>query len=156
MIPHTLDYINNVDWIPVDVLSDAIIELMHSETGRSHRAELEQGSCLVYNCVNPHETTWTSLVPTINQHLHGGQLREAPFAEWIEALQEAGDRGGSVEEYPASKLLDFYNLCAKAAAPGHEMPRYATAKAVASSKTMASLQPIGQENMSRWMEQWNF
>jgi hypothetical protein len=71
MIPRTLAYLNNVDWIPVDVLPDIVIELIHSEMGLLHAAETKNGSCLVYNVVNPKQTTWIALVPTINSHLRG-------------------------------------------------------------------------------------
>ena len=156
MIPHTLAYLNNVDWIPVDVLSDIVIELIHSETGPLHAAETKNGSCLVYNAVNPQDTTWTKLVPTINSRLHDGQLKEVPFEEWVDALLDAAGRGESVQSLPALKLIDFYEILMEASAPGHEMPKFETTRACQSSDIMAKLQPVSQANMAKWMEQWGF
>jgi hypothetical protein len=156
MIPHTLAYLNNVDWVPVDVFSDIVIELIHSETGPLHAAETKNGSCLVYNAVNPQDTTWTKLVPTINSHLHDGQLKEVPFKEWVDALLDAAGRGESVKTLLALKLIDFYEILMEASAPGHEMSKFETTRACQSSDIMAKLQPVSQANMAKWMEQWGF
>jgi hypothetical protein len=156
MIPRTLAYLNNVDWIPVDVLSDIVIELIHSETGPLHAAETKNGSCLVYNAVNPKQTTWTDLVPTINSHLRGGQLKEVNFEEWVENVKNAASHGETVDRLPALKFIDFYEIMIEAAEPGHEMPTFDTTRACQSSDEMGKLQSISNDNMARWMDQWKF
>lgn len=156
MIPHTFAYLNKVDWTPVDVLSEIVIELIHSETGPLHAAETRNGSCLVYNVVNQKQTTWTDLVPTINSHLRNGKLKEVPFEEWVKNVKNAAIHGESVTRLPAMKFIDFFEIMIEAAEPGDELPIFDTTRACQSSDEMAKLQGISIDNMVRWMDQWGF
>ena len=154
-----------MDWIPVDILSNILVEL--SGVGESrppvHEAsephingirnvEVEPISTIpVYHAVNPEECEWADLVPTIQRHL-GASVRIVTWSEWVAALSQSQhqDSAMSLRENPGLKLLDFFvSLQSDAALPPLE-----TERSTMRSGTLAGLKPVGEEWMEIWLKQW--
>ena len=146
MIPESLGAMNTVDWIPIDILSNIIVEL-------ALLRDSSPGLSCVYHTVNPRTSTWDSLLPTAQHHL-GNSPKIVPFAAWLKALKQSSSTTKDVSLNPAIKLLDFFeNLQRNEHRPP---PSLETAVTVESSKTLAQLGPVQAEWMERWMKQWNF
>ncbi|KAL8990866.1 MAG: hypothetical protein Q9169_008015 [Polycauliona sp. 2 TL-2023] len=137
-----------IDWIPIDRLSQTIIELA-LPTGRPQPS--------FYNLVNPNPISWSALLPTIRESMlspsHPSPISVIDFKEWISRLQslDAGDPA-VVERYPAIKILPFF----LALAEQKESTRYETAAGVRDSVTMAALGPIDGGAMRKWMGEWGY
>jgi hypothetical protein len=143
-----------VDWIPVDVLSDVLVELAMAHTTREEGGE----DLRVYHAINPKAVGWEALVPALAERLgNHGSVRVVPWAEWMDNLRGSA-RGGvtplSLGQNPALKLLDWFEAETEAAAEGAKWPVLATEETVKMSPTLAGLPPVSQEWMDLWIEQW--
>lgn len=180
-IPTSLGPNNKIEWIPVDILSEIIMDfllgqgemILHSlptQTDLANRSDHQISggmavapaarSTPVYNLVNPRSTTWQSLLPTILAYYAdiGNPLEAVSLREWVDALQTSVsnvDRiDGTLSANPAAKLLDFFQtLAEREAEPG---PSFETTQATRASKTLRDLKPVSPEWMARWLKQWNF
>ena len=73
VVPETLGPLNNVDWVPVDLVARIIVELLagnQSVRGENEKAlQRRQLAPTVYHIVNPSVTTWSELLPIVTEHL---------------------------------------------------------------------------------------
>jgi thioester reductase-like protein len=140
------DSVPDINWIPVDRLATIMVELMHHG--------VENSIFEVYNMVNPHFASWSSLVRPIEKRF-GPQARIVPFCEWLDALKEIDiNDPKQTSEKPALKILDFYE--ALASGVGANSLTYDTRHGQAGSRTMARLPAVKASWMSTWLQQWNF
>lgn len=176
-IPVSLGPSNNIDWIPVDILSHVLVELMvnaasleedhcvqvngcssqhdcGAERNRDRKASPERASSTVYHAVNPRRTTWSTLLPVIIAHFHNPSLEVVPLTEWVDALDASADHIEDLQVNPALKLLDFYRGLASSIESSN--PIFDTAETVNKSKQLASLEAVKPEWMKLWLDQWNF
>ena len=180
-IPSSLGPNNKIEWIPVDILSEIIMDFLlgqaemiphdlPTEIDLINRSDHQISGCMavasaarsppVYNLVNPRGTTWQSLLPTILAYYSdtGNPLETVTLREWVDALQTSVsgvDRfNDSLSANPAAKLLDFFQtLVEREAELG---PSFETSQATRASITLRDLKPVDPEWMVRWLKQWNF
>ena len=134
-----------LDWIPVDLLSTALVELTLLP---------RKGSARVYHAVNPRSCGWKTLLPTIRDLLGAGKVEIVPFGEWVEALRKSAPetfKKQDFEQNPAIKLLDFFE-----GLPSAKMPRLSTVETQKRSRTLREMGAIEPTDMERWMRQWGF
>ncbi|KAL9579715.1 MAG: hypothetical protein Q9212_004940 [Teloschistes hypoglaucus] len=182
-IPVSLEASNNIDWIPVDILSQVLVELMvnsssiaapitHKENRcvqvngcssqhdsrakerQDRKASLQLASSAVYHAVNPRRTTWSILLPVIIAHFHDPSLEVVTLSDWVDALHTSSSRIEDIHVNPAAKLLDFYRKLASGIDSGNST--FEIAGAVGKSKELARLEAVKPEWMKTWLDQWNF
>jgi len=145
-VPDTLGYFTDVDWIPVDVLSQIVLDLVHSD--------YQQKEGHVFNLVNPKTVQWAALVPVVQERLG---VEPSSFAEWINLLRacDAQDQA-ELESKPALKILDWFEDVEQVGATSHLLQTYKTKNGVALSKTMANITAVTPNMMQMWLNQWNY
>ena len=146
LLPQSLSSsITELDWIPVDLLSTALVELTLLPRKESAK---------VYHAVNPRSCSWQSLLPTIRDLLDAERIDIVPFSEWVEALRKSAPETFEKQDFeknPAIKLLDFFE-----GLPRANMPRLSTIETQKRSKVLRELRAVEAEDMERWMQQWGF
>ena len=171
-LPDSLGSMDTIDWIPVDVLAQIIMDLAKSHavgkktrdeaasvSGRGHLDSL--GLPQVYHAVNPATTTWSSLVPVIRERLSipSHPVRVTPFASWISALRRSGDSTGPEDlaaRNPALKLIDFLEAIQQQAEKQVPSTVLDVEKTLRKSEAMKSLGPVNPTWMEEWIRQWGF
>lgn len=144
-----------VNWIPVDIAAKAMLELI--PLGLATRSGVAFVNC--YNVVNPQTTHWSGLVAVMQKYYaeRGQKLAGVGFDEWLHELKTVGSENAadSVEEYPALKLVDFFEgLAFDGVAKGRW--GYATKRAIGRSAVMAEMGPVEVCSMQKWLEEWAF
>ena len=156
-LPDYLGTDEKVDWIPVDVLSDIVVELF---LGDSDSRDLAQSPgdithLWVYNIVNPQVTSWKELLPTVSKYVR----KERPETEvvnleqWLARLEESGKKTTDTDLNPALNLLHFFQSLA---IDKRDKPTFETTLAVSKSPSLAGLTAIKPEWMEKWLDQWSF
>lgn len=138
-IPQSLGAMDRVEWIPVDELADAIVEM----TTRKGMTE----SLRVINTVNPTTASWSDLLPSVCAAL-GNSVQAVPLEVWIAAV-ETLDSPEDIEANPAIKLVEFYRSLMDVSHPGFQ-----TEKAQEMSPTLSQMSPVNASWLTAWMEQW--
>jgi thioester reductase-like protein len=143
LMPRSLGGLNEIDWVPTDILADTFVEIMCS-----HRAldRLFQ----VYHAVNPKRTAWSALLPAIC-HRMGDETILVSFNEWIDAVGKIKPTADNLKRYPAIKLLDWFRDQTRGSQ--YPFPRFDTSQLEAVSDTMAGLLAISGKDMELWMDQ---
>lgn len=147
-LPTSLGRMETVDWVPVDVLGQAVVELVTTSSN------LRTQGALIYHLVNPQQATWASLMPTVVEFL-GVDVEAVSLQAWVEALRESASETklDDLSLNPAIKLLLFFESLVDI----RSMPSLLdTSGATGASKALASLKPVGGEWMSNWMRQWGY
>ncbi|ETS80548.1 hypothetical protein PFICI_08077 [Pestalotiopsis fici W106-1] len=158
ILPSSLGDFNRIDWIPVDILADVIIELAGLEqnmaTGQfSSQTSSHTKDVRFYHAINPNTTTWSELVPVVAERL-GESLKILSWNEWVDALRRVHDENMTIgpEELPGLKLLDFFESLKS----GSQSVPLETGLSVARSKTLSSLVHVSPEWMDLWLQQWGY
>lgn len=149
-LPASLGSMDDVDWIPVDILARIVVELAIGDATAGKN--LGTGAS-VYHAINPKRTTWAKLVGAISRSLNsgGGAVETVSLESWLEALRASASQEADLTLNPAVKILDFYD----GLVAGKEL-RFETKKAVQSSPTLASLDSVQEVWMENWIKQWSF
>ena len=152
MIPHDLGPLNIVDWLPVDIVAGAIAELA---VAKAENTSLEK-ACNVYHLVNPHPTTWGTLLPAILESAPQERpLTFAPLSDWVNAVQESSDSSltkTDFEKNPATKLITFFDsLRRRSLCPYHRLD---VARSTKESRTLNNVQEISPSWMRLWLQKW--
>ena len=95
------DHIPAVDYIPVDLLSKIILEIVL----RSLSIDTHD----VCNLVNPHQTKWTELLEPIQKAM-GDNCKVVSVAEWIKTVEGEGHDNEDLNvmsKKPTLKVLEF-------------------------------------------------
>lgn len=155
-LPASLGKLDQVDWIPVDLLGRGVVELA---LGPWSAGELEPEpeprpphGALVYHAVNPKPAAWADLVPVLQAALGGVGVAEiVPLETWVEALEDSASKTGNVDENPAVKLLHFFQGLTTGVAV-----RLETERTVRSAPALAALTPVQAAWVENWARQWSF
>ena len=170
VIPSTLGSMDSVDWIPVDILANIIVELSgagDTNTSRTvngagetpghgtDRPDVVRASTIpVYHAVNPHPSKWADLSPTVQKHL-GDSVALVSWWEWVDALTHSAPHDLSaaplLRKNPGLKLLPFFHSLRRDADQGQRAPRLETKRSTRRSASLASLKPVGAEWMQIWL-----
>jgi dTDP-4-dehydrorhamnose reductase len=137
-----------VDWIPVDILAQSIVELA------TLKPENPASGAQVFHAVNPHRTSWSDLLPIVYKSLSQARTIDiVSLQDWIDSLRESASKIEDIAVNPAVKLLGFYEDLQK---KKEEMVQLETTVTVGMSPTMARLQPVVSGWMENWLRQWAF
>lgn len=151
MIPSSLGSNDVVEWVPVDLLANALLELLDGP--------IERGTTPIYHLVNPFRTTWQALYPVVHQRLQkvkGHEVQLVTYGEWLARLEKTAASSlteEEVERSPALKLVEFFR---NAAGPHDLTPDFSTKKTQARSKSLRNCGPVTPEWMELWMKQWGY
>ncbi|KAK5019294.1 putative NRPS-like protein biosynthetic cluster [Cryomyces antarcticus] len=145
-----------VDWIPVDKLANTIKDLVF--------ANIEKASLEVYNLVNPRVSSWSDLVPAVQnfyKELHSSSpaMKTIPLDKWVEALERIDlNNRDAVDEMPSIKILDFYKAIGESlsTSPISNIAAFDTDNLSRESDTMRNLRSIDRETVTIWLRQWDF
>jgi len=149
-IPSSLGPLGTVEWIPVDILAQIILDLFNPTTSPEPETLTQ-----VFHLVNPCPTTWTALLPTIKSHL-GDTIETVPLATWMSRLRACADDIKELERFPAVKLLSFLEGVAAEEKAGRAFPILDTERARVGSGMLRGLGAVTKGWMVLWMEQWGF
>ena len=150
-IPESLGLMGKVEWIPVDILAQIVLELFNPPASDDAEAVTQ-----VFHVVNPSATEWGALLPTVKKYLGEG-VETVSLGTWVSRLRAHADEGKELEKFPAAKLLGFFEEVVVAGEKaGRVFPTMETGRATAGSKLLAELEAVGEEWMGLWMEQWGF
>lgn len=163
LLPATLGSMNLVDWIPVDLLGNIIVELAgvaelhHARKNGLHEIDVEPDSTIpVYHAVNPEFTTWEDLVPVIQSSFGDCSVKIVSWSEWVDALSKSQYPTVDVTQNPGLKLLDFFEALRRDADAGLAFPRLELERSEMKSGTLAGLKSVGHEWLEAWLRQWAF
>lgn len=162
-MPSTLGYSDLINWIPVDILGNIIVELAavaerhQGPKNGFHEIDVEPDKTVpVFHAVNPEFSMWADLLPTVHNSLAGSSMRVVPWGEWVDALSESQHATTSVEQNPGLKLLDFFESLKCDADAALTLSRPDTDRAEMKSGILAGLKPVGAAWMEIWLKQWAF
>ncbi|KAF4553644.1 AMP-binding enzyme-like protein 20 [Elsinoe fawcettii] len=149
-LPGNLVNMETVDWVPVDVAANVMVELALEGRVDEKLHERERW----FHLVNPRTVGWKKLWPVVKQYYKekGKELEVVEFGEWLRALEDMPATRENAERVPGLKLLDFYEGLA---AP-QGLPRLATDQTEAASSTLRDLGPVTYDMMKQWLDQWGF
>ncbi|KAF9737834.1 hypothetical protein PMIN02_001133 [Paraphaeosphaeria minitans] len=147
--------LNQVDWMPVDLLSKVLLEF-----GTVSWPEKPISGAEVFNLLNPKATSWKELIPAIVSSVekHNGKvLNVVSASDWLEKLQEVVDNFSGehaaelVRMYPGVRLQEFYEarLLDSENAINWDLDR-----ARSQSATLNGMPAIGKDWIDRWIGQW--
>lgn len=145
MVPSNLGAMDCMDWIPVDLLAEAIVETMQSED-----RDRKPNATRHLNFVNPHNMNFAEVSRSVAPRIDGG-LDIVPYNEWVEALTKAAENDSQDLNLPAAKLLEFFHEIGKTDAA---RPRFSTERSRTLSPTLKDLPSVGVEWIQRWLQQW--
>ncbi|KAI1362368.1 hypothetical protein F5Y08DRAFT_275396 [Xylaria arbuscula] len=153
MLPSNLGTLDRIEWVPVDLLAEIVVEL--AGVG-AKKAEFEEDDdeLKVYHAVNPKLSYWQVIAPTILKKMPAG-TRSVPWTEWVQGLRDH-QRTATAKDLPGLKLLEFYE--------GLIMPEdikitpfnLETGITSRKSKTLRRLAPVTNDWVDLWLKQWNF
>ncbi|KAI1652961.1 NAD(P)-binding protein [Daldinia decipiens] len=145
-LPMSLNRMEVIDWIPVDLLGKSIVELA------VHPANPQSNGAVVYHTVNPQQTTWEALLPTVTRCLDStGKMEVVPLDAWVRALRDSARKTDDLSANSAVKLIEFYEGLS---ADNIKQTQLDTEKAVQASATLGSLGPVHEAWMENWIRQW--
>lgn len=148
-----------IDWVPVDLAGRVIVELAlgaHADSGH------DQVPLRVFNVVNPNLSKWSMFAEVLQRRLSTGEsgaegrCRQTSLTEWVETLIHTDPRTMSdAEARSSTKILPFFQHLAETAARGIDLhPKFDTAEAQRSSRTMDEMREIDERLVYQWLEQW--
>lgn len=156
--------LNQIDWIPVDLLSKTILELV---TGSSQQEPTnDAGSngtsrgAEVFNLLNPRTTSWQELIPAIVSSVEKHSVKvldTVPASEWLKKLQgtvdnfSGDDTADLVRMYPAVKLQEFYEAQLR---DSEKAIRWDLDHSRSRSATLDGMPAIGRDWVEKWVERW--
>ena len=147
-VPASLGGNETIDWIPVDIIAQVLVELLMLK-------EESDGApgARVYNVVNPRVSTWHSLIPAVLAYRNSDDekpLEVVSLRAWVDCLQSSPRSRLN----PAANIMEFYRDLADGA--GGSAPRFDTTETAKRSAVLAGTQAVNKEWMDRWMRQWKF
>jgi hypothetical protein len=148
---------NRIDWLPVDLLSDMLVEAMSrkpamaSTTDRSSYNSGPVQAAEFLHFVNPHHVEWSNIVSELAAHM-APRPRIVSYDTWLQALVNASEQDADeVADVPAIKLLDFFQDIGRCDAKRPVFSTSLTEKACSSLQTCG---PVSVAWMKQWMKQW--
>jgi thioester reductase-like protein len=152
-----------IDWVPIDLLSEVLVELALGIGTRAAKGEVE-----VFHPKHPRPIVWAELRGAVSGELSsilGRDIAQIPLKEWIARVRidiegSAGGakklKEGEMEDLlrvnPAAKLLDFYEGLLRT---GQEVSNtLAGEKTLHASTRLEALETIKEEWIRKWVREW--
>ncbi|XEU99844.1 hypothetical protein FSHL1_005131 [Fusarium sambucinum] len=148
-LPEELGDRNVVDWIPIDILADAIVET--SVTSRHNFAwpsEVE-----VIHAVNPNAASWSDLREVVLSNIDA-IVEHVPYNTWIAKLTELHQRAGNEQDnkdYPWISLLAWFQEFGK-----QRYPVMSVDQSIQLNNVLRRMEPITGVAMQKWIKEWGF
>jgi len=153
----------DIDWIPIDLLAGAILELVARLSQRATKDSLT-----VFHAVNPHPRPWSDLVNSVRKCLTDGSpaapkdVGIVSFPAWLDLLRSHAHATGAAEvdgemvrENPGIKLLDFYeSLLSSESSQSKSVARLESTRTLEVSHTLRSLEPVRASWVAGWIKHW--
>jgi len=154
-IPSTLgDAHDAVDWIPVDVAAQVMVELSFA-----HRDHESPANVACFNIVNPKTTSWRDLVGSVQDYYksQGKSLELVPLDDWVDRLErvDVTKEQNVAQRFPALKLGDFFRGMSDHGSGGMSFA-FETELAAKRSPTMSQLAAVDGRLMKKWLADWGF
>jgi thioester reductase-like protein len=141
--------LDNVDWIPMDILAAVVIELS------TPSPSICGDSLQVYHVINPSTTPWADLVPAIQTRL--GIESTVSMEEWVKELESLDLKDKEVvAKMPAVKILDFFRDMVGSRYIGARDIQIETKVAQSASASLKELAPVRREWIEKWIDDWGF
>ncbi len=153
MLPDSLPSLNRIDWLPVNLLSQIVVELAGLDSVPLATSTPSK-PMTIFHAVNPSTTPWSTLIPAIASSL-GPSVEVVPWGQWFKALQESQEKT-DIKLNPGLKLLDFYEGADRMGKEGLEVPVLETVVTLSRSKSLGEVGAVSVEWMKEWMGQWGF
>ncbi|TEY43707.1 hypothetical protein BOTCAL_0362g00110 [Botryotinia calthae] len=166
-VPYSLgSSLDRIDWIPVDALSEILLELCEMPR---HGREIDRAT--VFNILNPSQANWEDLLPAVIKALSscnpaGKKIEKVSLESWIRKVEDTVDHQSRhstvesnekeicfnrlVELNPAIKLVHFY----RAEKERGEGAEWETGGARVQSETLRNLGKVESIWMEKWIEVW--
>ena len=158
-----------IDWVPVDILADVIVELANStEPSREPGKGSQDLLTGIYHPLNPRKTKWSALKAVVREELEDRtrtRIEVIPLTQWIAKIRQAIESmvdnesetndvslERALQKLPAAKLLDFYNELDANENASANQPELS--KTLELSGTMQRMEPVRDEWMKKWMREW--
>lgn len=145
---------DNVDFLPVDGLSDILLDLsvLGTEMEKSSTASVK-----VFNLRNPKLSRWKELIPAVMDAAtaHNRGLEVVDPDDWLVALRTSSEDDADAGN-PAVKLTDFYTalLGTRNENELHSIEPMAVDDAVRASPTLHDMSAVQLKWMRKWTEEW--
>jgi len=144
--------LNKVDWMPVDILAKALVEIGTNLTEGMAGAE-------VFNVLNPRHASWEDVIPSITSSIEkrsGKQLNVVPLAVWLRKLKDTAegftlDALHLVRTHPAIKLQEFYEA---RMLDSEHVVNWEIGRALERSRTLGDMPAVSSEWVEKWVEGW--
>ncbi|RYP62963.1 hypothetical protein DL769_007102 [Monosporascus sp. CRB-8-3] len=155
LLPSTLGSMDRIDWVPVDVLADVIVELAGTDKPQVHEVERSPSTVQVYHAVNPMDVDWGTLVPTVLLHL-GASTRIVSWDDWVDALRHSQQSASlaDLKQNPGLKLLDFFESLRVDGDDTSRCLALDVGLSTDKSRTLTTLEPVNEEWIGLWLKQW--
>ena len=148
-----------VDWIPVDLLGNIIVELagvaeLHHESKNGfHEIDIEPVETVpVYHAVNPEFSMWADIVPVIYKSLGKSNVEIVTWSEWVDALSNSQHSTADITQNPGH----FFEALKCDADAGLMSPRLDSERSEMKSGALAGVKPVGSKWIEIWLGQWTF
>ena len=161
---------DSIDWIPVDLLAEIIIELaLAKKQASSTPATSHTNNIDVYHPLNSHMTSWTVLKGILLDELSPltkKSMEVVPLREWIAAVRKQAESATNNNEdntdtfhleamlrsNPAVKLIDFYEHLLASQYGSVSQLDFTTTLGL--SKAMQDLEPLKRAWVRKWIQEW--
>ncbi|KAF5872007.1 putative ochratoxin a non-ribosomal peptide synthetase protein [Botrytis fragariae] len=140
---------DNVDFVPVDLLSDTLVDLATAATTRT-----ADNAATVFNLWSPQLVSWATLLSAI---VAIQPLQIVSPATWLASLRASSEVDyEDVAANPAVELLDFFEGLWVIHADTEKVPMQPVVveKALKASPAMRKLDAVKVEWMHKWDEEW--
>ncbi|KAM0142805.1 hypothetical protein ACHAO1_001043 [Botrytis cinerea] len=145
-VPETIAAMNRIDWVPVDILSNIILDL--ADLSKPSSAPASSIQTPFYHLVNPTSITWSTISPILTAQI-GADCKIVSWDEWVALLRGSAERG-EIAQNRGIKLLEFY----EALGMGAPLALMETEKTIQKSETLRNTEPVNGSWMELWMRQW--
>ena len=153
-LPDSLGRMDQVDWVPVDLLADSITELLDDGHAWDHGKDGgERNQSSVFHVVNPNAVAWAELLPSLKGQI--GVDKIVPLKDWVELVRQGPEEDSSKDRNPAKKILQFYEVLANTAGSETSQKRFELQNMGCCSDTFKNLQPVSGEWLTKWARQWD-
>ncbi|KAJ7443002.1 putative aminoadipate reductase [Mycena latifolia] len=155
---------STTDWVPAIVKSSIALGSFPSSPTSSiawispeavARTIVDAALCterppFALNLVHPRPVSWDTIISNMARIANRKLI---PFAEWVRQLEARAARATpeDIKNIPGIKLLDFFT----AVTAGGGSTEFSTVKAQELSSAIRSVEPLGMEDVERWMQYWS-
>ncbi|KAL2808301.1 acetyl-CoA synthetase-like protein [Aspergillus granulosus] len=155
-VPGDLGNGNDLDWLPVDVVSEALVDIAVEVDNVSNEGQLTTN---YYHLTNPSVAPYQEILPLLVSRL-GNSGKVVPLTEWNDTLEKCAREGDQNWDPSAANtmasaaaLLEFYrHLESKPHRPGQV--RLDTTLISARIPSLRDLGAVSKVWMETWLDQW--